>query len=280
MKKQQVFEPPKLDEEFYKEICEAPRDRVYESDVPVRSGLAWEVRAGQVFRLSTPEGPQVADLDMWNLHNPAEHLWSGRTRQLEGAHVTVNNRLWSNLPYLRPLVTIIKDTIVFEPDAQGSRVHDLLGTRCDPYVMKMLADVDFDYFCQSNITRAILPYGLSESDVHDPLNVFQVTGLDREEDFYFLTPSPAKAGDYVEFFAEQDLLCAVSCCPYGDLSVPLWGDEAGDALSACRPLRVEVENVKSDVLKSWTPFEPAFKAYQGRHGMRPIEFDASAPRVL
>jgi uncharacterized protein YcgI (DUF1989 family) len=33
---------------------------------------------------------------------------------------------------------------------------------------------------------------------------------------------PAQAGDFLEFFAEIDLLCALSTCPGGDLFVPLW----------------------------------------------------------
>ena len=61
-------------------------------------------------------------------------------------------------------------------DEDGGRVHDLLGTRCDPYVRKLLTDQDFDYHCHSNLTRAVLPFGLTEFDVHDVLNVFQCTG--------------------------------------------------------------------------------------------------------
>src|SRR5438445_12338022 len=38
-----------------------------------------------------------------------------------------------------------------------------------------------------------------------------------------LKPSPAKAGDFIEFFAEIDVLCAISVCPHGDLSVQVWG---------------------------------------------------------
>lgn len=55
-------------------------------------------------------------------------------------------------------------------------MHDLLGTRCDDYVRKLLTGQDFDYHCHSNLTRAILPHGLTEYDVHDVLNVFQCTG--------------------------------------------------------------------------------------------------------
>jgi uncharacterized protein YcgI (DUF1989 family) len=54
-----------------------------------------------------------------------------------------------------------------------------------------------------------MPFGLNESDVHDVINLFQVTGLD-EDGRYFMNPCPAEAGDYIEFLAEQDLLMALS----------------------------------------------------------------------
>jgi hypothetical protein len=102
------------------------------------------------------------------------------------------------------------------------------SARCDPYVNKLLTGEDFDYHCHSNLTRAILPHGLTELDVHDVLNVFQVTGLTSDGDRYFMKASPAREGDFLELFAEIDLLCALSTCPGGDLSVPLWGADAGE----------------------------------------------------
>jgi uncharacterized protein YcgI (DUF1989 family) len=48
------------------------------------------------------------------------------------------------------------------------------------------------------------------------LNVFQVTGLDADGK-YFMEASPAKPGDFIEFFAEIDLLCALSTCPGGSV---------------------------------------------------------------
>ncbi len=55
----------------------------------------------------------------------------------------------------------------------------------------------------------MLPFGLSESDVHDVINLFQVTGLD-DSARYYMSPCPARDGDYIEFLAEQDLLMALS----------------------------------------------------------------------
>ena len=72
--------------------------------------------------------------------------------------------------------------------------------------------------------------------MHDVLNVFQVTGL-TAEGRYFVKPSPAQDGDFIEFFAEIDVLCALVACPHGDLSMPVWGADAGDPLDDLPPAR-------------------------------------------
>ncbi|MFC0112942.1 urea carboxylase-associated family protein [Kibdelosporangium aridum] len=256
-----------VDRAFYDRLATGPRDLVDEFVIPIRSGRAWEVPAGMLCRLiTTPAGPQVGDLNVWNRHNPRERLWAARTRQLQRAHVTTYDRLWSTLPYLRPLLTITKDTLEsYGVDEEGGRVHDLLGSRCDPYVNRILTDEDFDFHCHSNLVRAVLPYGLTEFDVHDVLNVFQCTGLN-DEDKYFMKASPAKPGDFFEFFAEQDLLCALSTCPAGDLSIPLWGPDARDPLEVCRPIAVEVYRPDPALTKDWQP--PVSSGYQGLHGIR------------
>lgn len=81
-----------------------------------------------------------------------------------------------------------------------------------------------------------------------------------------LWASPARPGDFLEFFAEQDLLCALSTCPGGDLSVPLWGPHARDPIDVCRPLAVEVYRLAPELLEGWSVPEPA--AYRGAHGLR------------
>ena len=113
--------------------------------------------------------------------------------------------------------------------------------------------------------RAVAPYHLTEADVHDVLNIFQVTGLTRGGDQYFVKPSPAKQGDFFEFFAEIDLLCAISTCPHGDLSVAMWGPGAADPLSTCRPLGVEIYQPDPELLEGWSPPPPV--DYRGVHGL-------------
>lgn len=258
-----------VDREFYGRIGDRTESRllVESFDIPIRSGRAWTVPAGHVCRLRTVDGPQVGDLNIWSRGNPRERFWAARTRQLQAAHVTRFDRLWSNLPYLRPLVTIVSDTLEhYGVDSEGGRVHDTLGTRCDPYVNRMLTGEDFDFHCHSNLTRAVLPFGLTEFDVHDVLNVFQCTGLN-DEDKYFMKTCPAQPGDHFEFFAETDLLVALSTCPGGDLSVPMWGPDAGhDPLDFCHPIGVDVYSLDPGLLADWT--EPGPAEYAGNHGMQ------------
>jgi uncharacterized protein len=274
--------PLSVDRDLYGRLGEdtAGRELVEELVVPIRSGRAWTVPAGHLCRIVVIEGPQVADLNLWNLHNPRERFWASRTRQLHRAHVSTFDRLWSTLPYLRPLATIIKDTLDYGVDEDGGRCHDLLGTRCDPYVNELLTGEAFDFHCHSNLTRAVLPHGLTELDVHDVINVFQLTGLTRDGDQYFMKACPARKGDAFEFLAEVDLLCALSTCPGGDLSVPLWGPDAGDPLPTCRPLGVEVHRPDPELLAGWEPPQPA--GYRGLHGISLPEFDpgpgSSPPR--
>jgi hypothetical protein len=96
------------------------------------------------------------------------------------------------------------------------------------------------------------------------LNVFQVTGL-TADGRYFVKPSPAKQGDFIEFFAEVDVLAAISVCPHGDLSVQVWGPDAADPLATCRPLGVEIWQPAAELLTGWVPPSPS--DYRGGHGL-------------
>lgn len=213
----------------------------------------------------------TGDLNIWNANDPRERFWASRTKQLHSSHVTTYDRLWSGLPFMRPLCTIIADSLSwYGTDETGGRVHDLLGTRCDPYINTLLSGpgASYDYHCHSNLTRAVARFGLHESDVHDVINLFQVTGLDAQGR-YFMNPCPAQRGDYIEFFAEQDLLMALSTCPGGDLS--LWGfgsDNEKEMIKCCRPLKVEVFRLEEEDAVLGGKWQPAKRPdYRGMHGM-------------
>ena len=65
--------PLDVDRAFYTAIRDrSPQQQSLVEDltVPIRSGRAWVVPAGHVCRITTIEGPQVADLNVWNLADP------------------------------------------------------------------------------------------------------------------------------------------------------------------------------------------------------------------
>ena len=131
-----VYPPDRLppyDRTFY-ETVRSGMAMVRALTVPPRDARSFRVPAGHLFRIITVDGPQVGDLNLWNADDLSERFYSGKTRALHATHVSTGDRLWSNLPWLRPMATITRDTLDwYGIDEFGAGVHDVIGTRCDPY---------------------------------------------------------------------------------------------------------------------------------------------------
>ncbi|WP_114284367.1 urea carboxylase-associated family protein [Candidatus Halocynthiibacter alkanivorans] len=255
---------PRVDLQLYR-AARVSAVKVDEVLVPARDAATFKVPAGQFFRISSVGGPQVGDLNLWHAGDLKERFYSGKTRALHGSHLTVGERMWTSLPYLRPMATITEDTLGwYGIDQYGGSVHDVIGTRCDPYTGNLLAGSQYHYCCHSNLARALaaetgMSLAEAEPHVHDVLNVFMCTGFSRDTGQYFMKASPVRPGDYLEFFAEIDLLGALSACPGGDCS----SEHSSDA-AACYPLLVEVFKPAAGALGDWD--SPARNGYDQSHG--------------
>jgi len=240
--------------------------KVSEVVVSPRDAGCFRADAGQFFRISSIEGPQVGDLNLWNAQDLTERFYSGKTRALHGTHLSVGDRMWSSFPTLRPMATILEDTLAwYGIDPYGGSVHDVIGTRCDPYTGNLLAESHYHHCCHSNLIRALAnEFGLTteeaEPHVHDVLNVFMCTGFTRDTGQYFMKASPVRPGDFIEFFAEIDILGALSACPGGDCS----SEHSSDA-AACFPLLVEVFSPEPAALAGW--HSPGVNGYDRTHGL-------------
>ncbi len=234
--------------------------------VPPRDARCVTVPAGSFLRIESVEGPQVGDLNLWAAGDMAERFYSGKTRALHGTHVTTGDRLWSCFPYLRPMATVVADTLDwYGIDGFGGSVHDVIGTRCDPYTGQLLSGGAYHHCCHSNLTRALaahlgLPLIEAEAHVHDVLNVFMCTGFTRDTGQYFMKASPVRPGDHLTLFAEIDVLAALSACPGGDCSAVHSSDAA-----ACHPLAMHVLTPPTDALPGWS--SPAPSGYDRSHGL-------------
>ena len=232
--------------------------------IPPRDAKCFRVPKSHFFRIYCQNGPQVGDLNLWNEHNLNEKFYSGKTRALYGTHLSTNDQLWSSLPYLRPMATITHDTLDWYGfDDDGGSVHDVIGTRCDPYTEKILSNKEYHFCCHSNLIRALsnyknISYKEAENYIHDVLNVFMCTGFTKDTHQYFMKASPVRIGDYIEFFSEIDLLAGLSACPGGDCSLSHSSDDA-----VCYSLKVEIYECLNNDLKNWR--EPETSNYSGDH---------------
>ena len=223
---------PPFPREFFEGLYSARPNfhQVKEYIIPLTErGKAFVVKKGQAARIICVEGPQVADVCIWNADNYEEYFWNEFTLSREGLFLTTFSRLWSNMPKLRPMMTIIEDTY------KGT--HDLQYGMCSKSTYDLwweLRDTEHwrNYFhnsgidrredlpnhgCWENLTDALNPYDIAPEDIPSPFNLFQsyeislptgklVRCLDRDR------PKPGKPA-HVEFRAEMNCLAVVSACP-------------------------------------------------------------------
>lgn len=211
------FPTPAFNRAFYENLrAQRGTFRLVEKiAIPSEAGKGLLARQGQAVRVVCVDGPQIADVDVFNAQDPVEHLWANQTLNREGAHLTTFSRLWSNMPRFRPLMTIIEDTVQTVPTNPGARHHIILGAHCNPYYWLVATGRPDHTNCYRNLVSAIAPFGLGPGHVHDNLNLFQKTRIDPLTSRYVTEASDAKVGDYVEFYAEMDILMAISACPCG-----------------------------------------------------------------
>ena len=251
-KKVVAYEPLNFSQKEWRKYISSRNSLILKNEILIkpRSANYFKVKTGQFFRINITSGSQVGDLNLFNLKNLNEKFFSGKTRALYGTHLTTKDRLWSCFPYFRPMATITHDTLDwYGYDADGASVHDVIGTRCDPYTNLLLNKNIYHHCCHSNILNSLIKVsGLKKREaeklVHDVLNVFMCTGFTNNTKQYFMKASPARARDYLEFRAEIDLLGILSACPGGDCSSSHSSD-----MAECYPLKVTVYDSNSPLNK-------------------------------
>jgi uncharacterized protein YcgI (DUF1989 family) len=243
---------PPFPYEFFEEVrsSRASFHRVKQYVIPLTErGKAFVVKKGQAVRIICVEGPQVVDVCIWNADNYEEYFWNEFTLSREGLFLTTFSRLWSNMPKLRPMMTIIEDTVETQATFPGAGHHYCFGGHCNPHFWYWaLKDKTHPYVttfsCYHNLLRAVTPFGLGPLSLHDNINLFQKTHFELDTGRRPVESSDAKAGDYVEFFAEMDVLMAVSICPGGSFAEN-WS--AGE--NEIKPIGIEIYDTGIQPLK-------------------------------
>jgi uncharacterized protein YcgI (DUF1989 family) len=205
-----------LDRRFYAELRNGnPNYKLIDRlIIPPRNGRGFAVSKGQTIRIVTVDGPQVSDVAFWSADDPKEFFDASRTAAVEGWFVKRFSRLWSQVPYFRPIATCIEDTVVQRDTETGFR-HHFIGTHCAPEVYELRHGRAGLNACHLMILQGIEPFGLKEENILHNVNVHQKVRIDSETGLLYCAMSDAKPGDYVEFYAEVDILVSCSICPNG-----------------------------------------------------------------
>lgn len=186
--------------------------------IPVNGGYGLRVMAGQTFRFEMIDGAQILDVDVFAAEDPAETFHAPTQLWLEGGRVTTFTRIWGTPPRTRPLATVIADRIATRDIGSGYRDHKCYGAHCNPHAWALFAG-SLPNTCYDNLRAGCAMVGLPQRAIHDNLNLYMKAALDPLTGHHMNVTSDAVAGDYLQFYAETDLLVAISLCPYGDGSV-------------------------------------------------------------
>ncbi len=167
-----------------------------------QTGIGLTIKKGQLLKIIDPQGEQVSDLTAFALEDKAEWLSSGRTIDYANRiYLTTGNVLYSNRS--RPMLSIVEDTV-------GR--HDFLLTPCSPETFKIIYDNhEYHPSCFENLHTNLAQFGITPDMIPTTLNVFMnVVVLENGE--LRIDPPPSKAGDYIVFRAEMDLILGITAC--------------------------------------------------------------------
>ena len=172
-------------------------------EIEPRSGVAFELRAGQRLKVIDPRGEQVSDLLAFNRHDVAEVISSGRTLDYASRiYLTTGDALYSNRSNVM---------LRIEEDRVGR--HDFLLTPCSADTFRIIyGDTDPHRGCFGNLAEALAPYGIVPDQIPTAFNVFMNVPVNGETGVLTVEPPLSKAGDFTIFEACMDLIIGMTAC--------------------------------------------------------------------
>ena len=161
-----------------------------------------DVKTSQLLEIVNVRGQQICDFFAFNAHDLTEPLSPPHCRVwIRSIVPKVGDVLVSR--YRRPMFEIVEDTV---------GVHDMVFPPCDPHVYVQRFGLHNHRSCRTNLAEAMAEFGLSNSELPDPINFFQNTPVLPDGTIEFRA-SVAKAGDKVVLRALMDVIAVGSACP-------------------------------------------------------------------
>lgn len=167
-----------------------------------QSGLAFDMAAGQLLRVTDPLGGQVSDLAAFAAEDLREWLSTGRTIDYAGTIMLAEGHtLFSNRS--TPMLRLERDTV-------GR--HDLLLAPCSQEMFERLHGVTGPHpSCFGNLSANLEPFGIEADAIPTTVNLFMDVRPDADGRIS-IHPPASQAGDYVELRALIDLVVGITAC--------------------------------------------------------------------
>ena len=174
--------------------------------IPPKTGVSFILKKGEILKVYDVEGRQVSDMLLFNENDINEKISSGKTFDYEESILlTKKNYLWSNRS--NKMVKILEDT---------NGRNDFLLAPCDPKTLKHFYNItDYHPTCFENLYTNLKKYGIAKDDIPSAFNIFMNVQFNEYGKIEVLPPT-SKAGDYITFKAEMDLIVGLTACSAKD----------------------------------------------------------------
>ena len=172
-------------------------------DVPARTGRGFEVRKGDLIRITDLHGAQPVDFWAFRKGDPLEFLSPEHTKpSIEKLVPQVGDSAYTN--HRRPIVTVVED------NSPGQ--HDMQYAACDKTRYEELGVKGDHANCQDNLHAALNGFGIELDFSPQPWNLFTNFFIDPDGTFAIKAPD-TEPGDNIVMRAEMDAYVVVSACP-------------------------------------------------------------------
>ncbi|HZX69377.1 MAG TPA: urea carboxylase-associated family protein [Rhodanobacter sp.] len=171
-----------------------------------RSGVAFELKSGERLKVIDPQGEQVADLVAFNRADTRDALSSGRSIDYASKlFLGLGDHLYSNRSTV--LLDIVEDTV-------GR--HDFLLSPCSAEMFRIIYHDEHPHRgCFGNLAEALQPFGIASDAIPTAFNVFMNVQVDGQSGVISVEPPLSRAGDFIIFEAQTDLVIGLTACSAG-----------------------------------------------------------------
>ncbi len=177
-----------------------------EQIIDKQSGTSFKIGKGQKLKVTDPEGGQVSDMVLFNEKDSREKLSNGKTLDFEESIlISTGNHLWSNRS--NKMMLILEDT---------NGRNDFLLAPCSPATFKIMYGVgSYHPSCFKNLEKNLQKFDIKADDIPTAFNIFMNVQFSQKGKLS-VEPPLSKAGDYVLFEAQMDLIIGLTACSAED----------------------------------------------------------------